>query len=70
MINERCINYYIFRLLQVPSGHIGPQIEVGLSGHRLHGPNQYSPQLEKFLNQLPQWTTTTGWTSAHKSYTL
>jgi len=49
---------------------VGPQIEIGLSGHLVHGPKQYTSKLKKFLNQLPQWTTTTGWTSAYKSYTL
>jgi len=49
---------------------VGPQIEVGLSGHRMHGPHQYTPELKKLFNQLPQWTTTTGWASAYKSYTL
>jgi len=56
--------------LEVPKDHVGPQIEIGLSGHLVHGPKQYTSKLKKFLNQLPQWTTTTGWTSAYKSYTL
>ncbi|XP_027845862.2 endoplasmic reticulum metallopeptidase 1-like [Aphis gossypii] len=56
--------------IEVPKTHVGPQIEIGLSGHRMHGPNQYTPELKKLFNQLPQWTTTTGWASAYKSYTL
>ncbi|XP_050425475.1 endoplasmic reticulum metallopeptidase 1-like [Adelges cooleyi] len=56
--------------LEVPKGHTGPQIEVGLSGHRMHGSHKTTTQLQKFLKQLPQWTTTTDWSSSYKSYTL
>ncbi|XP_025425478.1 endoplasmic reticulum metallopeptidase 1-like isoform X2 [Sipha flava] len=56
--------------LEVPTNHVGPQIEVGLAGHRMHGPHQYTTTLKKIFNSFPQWTTTTGWSSAYKSFTL
>lgn len=67
-----CVNRFhkYIGFIQVPKTHVGPQIEVGLSGHRMHGPHQYTTEMKKLFNQLPQWTTTTGWASAYKSYTL
>ncbi|XP_075216314.1 endoplasmic reticulum metallopeptidase 1-like [Lycorma delicatula] len=53
---------------QVPSEQAGSLVDVGLSGHFLHGALQTSVRLRRFLSQYPPWTVTSGWTATYKSY--
>ncbi|KAG8306676.1 Endoplasmic reticulum metallopeptidase 1 [Homalodisca vitripennis] len=46
----------------------GNVVDIGLSGHFLHGAHQRSVPLQRLLSKFPPWTVTTGWTAAYKSY--
>ena len=47
-----------------------PVTEMSFAGHYLHGKRQITPASMKFLNQLPNWTTSTSWSSTLDIYQL
>lgn len=55
---------------EVPEGYTvaDPVVDLSLNGQFIHGEWKMTEQLKAFVERLPDWTTTSGWTSTIRSY--
>ncbi|XP_046389078.1 endoplasmic reticulum metallopeptidase 1-like [Ischnura elegans] len=43
-------------------------IDVGLTGHLMHGHHKVSPEFRAYIKRFPEWTVVTAWTASYKSW--
>lgn len=55
---------------EVPTGFSvkDPVVDLSVNGQFIHGKWKVTEQLQEFISRLPDWTTTSGWTSTIRSY--
>lgn len=45
-----------------------PVVDLSVNGQIIHGDHKMNNQLKEFVSRLPDWTTTSAWTSTIRSY--